>query len=587
MYHGPIALWFVMASEVQQNIVCSICLELFHCPVVLPCCHSFCKKCISDWVDMSFHRQRAESFTCPECRMPFNLNRGGVEALPFNHALSSMVGAYRTSGNGGNFLSANGNARLVQGMGTQGVQVPGRCREHGKSLLMYCMACEEECCLQCIKEPGGKHPASSPQHNVKNKYVATSLRKSNTGKAINEIKSQMEAIKKALDMKTAQMMAAVQSERAEKQERLDAIRRGLNTIRDDSRFLLGEGGNSEKFLKEAHAVQVRAAAICANQDWNDHSLGRVQKIPSERQLQTVKCAIDNIFCQKPTNKLQVHGDGWSSFEQARSEFTPSSAHAHDAGTNQQPSQGFGGRRNSNTQENKASSVAHGRPYRILTKQPESTVSSTEKTHLAPDLQLFPKLSVSCTSPLPTIAEEIPIADDGTPKMTESMPNEPTNVHANPGNANLRRGHEDIRANTFSKLTKENQKEEEIMFQQTAKLFLWESDRTDWKELGAGDLKILRHNVTGKARVLMWSDGTYSVQANHYITADMNLVHDKIGGENALVWSGIDAADGSRKEAFFAAAFCEPDAATVYKKVFKRCVARETAKERTASASSTP
>ncbi|XP_078601340.1 uncharacterized protein LOC144876218 isoform X1 [Branchiostoma floridae x Branchiostoma japonicum] len=605
MPYRLVALWPIgMATEIEHNIVCSICLETFHSPVILPCSHSFCKKCISDWMDMTVHKQRAEIFTCPECRMPLNLSRGGAGALPSNHALSSLVDAHRKSGNGGNF-SADGNARLCQGVGTQGVQMAGRCREHGKSLLMYCMVCEEECCLQCMKEPGGRHPASSPQHNVKNKYVATSLRKvslmdismgsrkthmkildmetalsSNAGKAINEIKSQMKDIKLALDMKAEQIVEAIQSETAEKQERIEAIKRGLNTIRDDSRFLLREGGNSEKFLKEAHAVQVRAAAICANPDWNDQSLVSVQQIPTERQLQAVKRAIDDIFCQKTSNKLQVHGDGWSSFDQARSEFTSSSV--HDAGARPLPSQGFGG---SKTQQNKIASVACEGTIRILTKQPESTVSCSENPHLEAGLQLFPSLSVTGTSSLPTIAEDIPISDDGTPTMTETMPNVPTNVNANPEHTNIKH-HEDTQANVFSKLTEDNQREEGIMFQQSAKLFLWDSDCTDWKEQGVGDLKILRHNVTGKARVLMWSDGTYSVQANHYITADMTLVADRIGGEDALVWSGIDAADGSRKEAFFAATFSQPNAATVYKKVFERCVEREMVQERTVSASST-
>ncbi|XP_078683712.1 tripartite motif-containing protein 2-like [Branchiostoma floridae x Branchiostoma belcheri] len=584
-----------MAGEIEPTLFCSICLELFLCPLVLPCRHSFCKKCISDWIGMAIHQQRAEFFTCPECRMPFSLPPRGIDSLPFNHVLANMADACRKSGNGGNF-GANGNARLFPRAESRGIQPPGGCREHGKSLLMYCMVCEEECCLQCIKEPGGRHPAGSPQHNVKNKYVATSLRKvslmdisigcrktqmkitdvemalsNNTGKAISEIKSQMEAIKQVLDFKTVQMVASVQAERAEKQERLDAIKRGLNAIREDSRFLLAEGGNSEKFLQEAHAVQVRAAEICASQDWNDHSLDHVQQIPSERQLQAVKRAVDNIFCQETTNRIQVHGDGCPGFEQARSEFTPGARH--------RTAQGVGGGRDDKTPENKA---CGGTYHQILTKQPESTVSCTENPHLTSGLQLFPSPSVSDGPCLPTIGEEITIANDRTPKMPESMPNKPTKVHANRTG-----GHKETQAQTLSSLTREDQNEERVMFQQSAKLYLWEPDREDWKQHGAGDLKILRHNVTGKARVLMWNDGTYSVQANHYITADMKLLDDKIGGEDALVWAGIDAADGSRKEAYFAATFSQPTAATVYKKVFERCVARETVKERTASAGTPP
>ncbi|KAI8483855.1 hypothetical protein Bbelb_383820 [Branchiostoma belcheri] len=579
-----------MAGEIEPTLFCSICLELFLCPLVLPCRHSFCKKCISDWIGMAIHQQRAEFFTCPECRMPFSLPPRGIESLPFNHVLANMADACRKSGNAGNF-GANGNARLFPRAESRGIQPPGGCREHGKSLLMYCMVCEEECCLQCIKEPGGRHPAGSPQHNVKNKYVATSLRKvslmdisigcrktqmkitdvemalsNNAGKAISEIKSQMEAIKQVLDLKTAQMVASVQAERAEKQERLDAIKRGLNAIREDSRFLLAEGGNSEKFLQSScrplHETDAfvfiidrrrmlsKAAEICASQDWNDHSLDHVQQIPSERQLQAVKRAVDNIFCQETTNRIQVHGDGWPGFEQTRSEFTPGSIH-DPQGARQRTAQCISRERDNKTPENKACG-------------------------------LFPSLSLSDGPCLPTIGEEITIANDGTPKMPESMPKEPTNLHANRTG-----GHKETQAQTLSSLTREYQNEERVMFQQSAKLYLWEPDREDWKQHGAGDLKILRHNVTGKARVLMWNDGTYSVQANHYITADMKLLDDKIGGEDALVWAGIDAADGSRKEAYFAATFSQPTAATVYKKVFERCVARETVKERTASAGTPP
>eukprot|EP00058_Branchiostoma_floridae_P023682 XP_002609172.1 hypothetical protein BRAFLDRAFT_92537 [Branchiostoma floridae] len=196
---------------------------------------------------------------------------------------------------------------------------------------------------------------------------------SNAGKAINEIKSQMKDIKLALDMKAEQIVEAIQSETAEKQERIEAIKRGLNTIQDDSRFLLGEGGNSEKFLK--------------------------------------------ILRHNVTGKARVLM--WS----------------------------------------------------------DGTYSVQANHYITADMTL--------------VADRI--------------------------------GGEDA--------------------------LVWSGiDAAD------GSRKILRHNVTGKARVLMWSDGTYSVQANHYITADMTLVADRIGGEDALVWSGIDAADGSRKvssaEAFY-------------------------------------
>lgn len=51
----------------------------------------------------------------------------------------------------------------------------------------------------------------------------------------------------------------------------------------------------------------------------------------------------------------------------------------------------------------------------------------------------------------------------------------------------------------------------------AKLFRYASDGDppEWKERGVGDVKILKHRVSGLFRLLMRRDKTLKICANHY------------------------------------------------------------------------
>lgn len=48
----------------------------------------------------------------------------------------------------------------------------------------------------------------------------------------------------------------------------------------------------------------------------------------------------------------------------------------------------------------------------------------------------------------------------------------------------------------------------------AKLFRLNKDEGEWKERGTGDVRFLKHKVTGKTRILMRRDKTLKVCANH-------------------------------------------------------------------------
>uniref|UniRef100_A0A8C6T474 Uncharacterized protein n=1 Tax=Neogobius melanostomus TaxID=47308 RepID=A0A8C6T474_9GOBI len=53
-----------MASCAEMDFNCPVCLEVYKNPVVLSCCHSFCKACLQDWWTQKVTRE------CPVCKRP-------------------------------------------------------------------------------------------------------------------------------------------------------------------------------------------------------------------------------------------------------------------------------------------------------------------------------------------------------------------------------------------------------------------------------------------------------------------------------------------------------------------------------------
>ncbi|XP_066285501.1 tripartite motif-containing protein 2-like [Branchiostoma lanceolatum] len=111
-------------------LVCAICMDTFVRPKVLPCQHRFCAACLT-----SYAAGRSQ-FPCPLCQQWVDLPWGGVDALPVDFLVNSLVEAVRESE----------DAESRKG-----------CDVHGEPVSLYCRDCEAAVCPTCLVEEHNGH----------------------------------------------------------------------------------------------------------------------------------------------------------------------------------------------------------------------------------------------------------------------------------------------------------------------------------------------------------------------------------------------------------------------------------------------
>ncbi|XP_009077662.1 PREDICTED: E3 SUMO-protein ligase RanBP2, partial [Acanthisitta chloris] len=115
--------------------------------------------------------------------------------------------------------------------------------------------------------------------------------------------------------------------------------------------------------------------------------------------------------------------------------------------------------------------------------------------------------------------------------------------------------------------KTGEEDEEEFFCNRAKLFRFDAESKEWKERGVGNVKILKHKVSGKFRLLMRRDQVLKICANHYINTDMKLTPNATS-DKSFVWHALDYADELPKPEQLAIRFKTPEEAMLFKKKFE-------------------
>nr|XP_032805600.1 E3 ubiquitin-protein ligase TRIM62-like isoform X4 [Petromyzon marinus] len=242
------------SAAVENDLTCSICLDLFDCPTTLSCGHSFCLQCLEDAC------KSAKLFTCPHCRAPYEQ----LPQLSKNVVLASLVETLSVQAAA---ALANGDDKspsVVDSGTIESLGKDGECRwcgKHGKPVQMFCTLDHALICTACTVE--GEHRS----HNVITLEREKEARKESLKEDMNSVtKKEKEAASqlyvlrenyRVVQESTKNNKAKISSKYTWQRKLLDEEERAaLKQLEDNGALLLCKiQNNINSFERELQALQ--------------------------------------------------------------------------------------------------------------------------------------------------------------------------------------------------------------------------------------------------------------------------------------------------------------------------------------------
>ncbi|GMI92038.1 RAN binding protein 1 [Hibiscus trionum] len=117
----------------------------------------------------------------------------------------------------------------------------------------------------------------------------------------------------------------------------------------------------------------------------------------------------------------------------------------------------------------------------------------------------------------------------------------------------------------------------------SKLYRFDKEGNQWKERGAGTVKLLKHKETGKVRLVMRQSKTLKICANHLVLPTMT-VQEHAGNDKSCLWHATDFADGELKDELFCIRFASVENCKTFMEVFQEVAESQKSKEENKDAS---
>uniref|UniRef100_A0A2P2LCN1 Uncharacterized protein MANES_18G136500 n=1 Tax=Rhizophora mucronata TaxID=61149 RepID=A0A2P2LCN1_RHIMU len=119
--------------------------------------------------------------------------------------------------------------------------------------------------------------------------------------------------------------------------------------------------------------------------------------------------------------------------------------------------------------------------------------------------------------------------------------------------------------------------EDPVYDEKAKLYRFDKDGNQWKERGAGAVKLLKHKDSGKVRLVMRQSKTLKICANHLVLPSMS-VQEHAGNEKSCVWHATDFADGELKDELFCIRFASIENCKRFMETFQEIAESQKSRE---------
>ena len=141
----------------DSELMCGVCLDFFENPIMLPCAHNFCRKCIRNVIDHGrsfsfFAIGPPTSFNCPICQMDIRIVNNEIDNFPTNKPLENIIALYQSCSPIDIFdMAWNRDIQMDIVL----------CPEHKKEMNRYCESCSTSICQSCEVKHGQRHKVTS------------------------------------------------------------------------------------------------------------------------------------------------------------------------------------------------------------------------------------------------------------------------------------------------------------------------------------------------------------------------------------------------------------------------------------------
>ncbi|KAM9528314.1 tripartite motif-containing protein 2 isoform 1-T5 [Salvelinus alpinus] len=134
----------------KQFLICSICLDRYDNPKVLPCLHTFCERCLQNYIPA-----HSLTLSCPVCRQTSILPEKGVAALQSNFFITNLMDVLQRPPSD----SRSQENAVLETISSVATGQPLSCPNHvGNVMEFYCPPCETAMCQDCTSGEHAEHP---------------------------------------------------------------------------------------------------------------------------------------------------------------------------------------------------------------------------------------------------------------------------------------------------------------------------------------------------------------------------------------------------------------------------------------------
>ncbi|XP_033985741.1 tripartite motif-containing protein 2 isoform X3 [Trematomus bernacchii] len=179
----------------KQFLICSICLDRYENPKVLPCLHTFCERCLQNYIPA-----HSLTLSCPVCRQTSILPEKGVAALQNNFFITNLMDVLQRAPD-----SCSQEAAALNNITTVAPAQLLSCPNHGGNVMeFYCPPCETAMCQECTSGEHGEHPTVPLKDVVEQHKASLQDQLNSVKKRLPEIDSALQMLSEILQQLTNQ-----------------------------------------------------------------------------------------------------------------------------------------------------------------------------------------------------------------------------------------------------------------------------------------------------------------------------------------------------------------------------------------------